>query len=206
MEPKREEKILEIKQYVLARLENELPATLYYHVPSHTLDVYEKVTFFGKEEKVPAEDIQLLQVAALFHDMGFIERYENNEEIGARMAMEILPEYGFNQKELQIIHDLIMATKMPHNPGTLLEQIMCDADLDNLGREDFYVQTELLRLELSKNGISISPRQWYAVNLPKLFKMHTYYTSTAKKLRDPVKQKHFQEILELIGENGTKSK
>ncbi|GAB4168236.1 MAG: hypothetical protein Kow00108_01220 [Calditrichia bacterium] len=190
----------DIKSRIIARLKEELPDTLLYHVPEHTIDVYEKVRFLGTEEGVSEEDIQLLEIAALYHDVGFIERYDNNEEIGARIAGEELPELGFNQEEINTIKNIIMATKMPHNPNTLLEKIICDADLDNLGREDFYIQTELLRLELAKNGINVSPRQWYAINLPKLFEMHQYFTETAKRLRNPLKEKHLDEILELVGE------
>lgn len=195
----REDVIQELKTLVFRRLENELPDNLYYHVPSHTEDVYEKVQFIAKNEGVSKNDIELLKVAALFHDLGFIEQYNDNEIIGARMAVETLPAYGFTEEEINIIYDLIMATKMPHNPKNLLEEIICDADLDNLGREDFYIQTELLRLELAKNGVVISPRQWYAENLIKFFEMHHYFTKTAKELREPIKQKHLQEILELTG-------
>ncbi len=195
----REQVIQDLKTYCLERLEKELPDNLFYHVPAHTVDVYEKVQFIGEKEGVSKEEMDLLRVAALFHDMGFIERYENNEEIGARMARETLPDYGFSEEEINIINDLIMATQMPHNPKNLIEEVICDADLDNLGREDFYVQTELLRLELAKNGVVFSPRQWYAENLIKFFEMHHYFTKTAKELREPVKQKHLKEILELTG-------
>ena len=75
---------------------------------------------------------------------------------------------------------------------------MCDADLDNFGREDFFIKTELLRLELAKQNIEISPRNWYK-NTLKLLEGHNYFTDSAKKLRKKGKEKHIQEIKELLG-------
>ena len=195
----REKIIKKIMNYVMGRLEKELPRNLYYHVPAHTMDVYANVQKIGKQEDVSPEDIDLLRVAALFHDLGFIEQYDKNEPIGARMAEEKLPEFGFSADEIQKIKQIIMATQMPHNPQSLLDEIIADADMDNLGRDDFYIQTELLRLELKENGIVISLRQWYGENLPKLFSMHSYFTRTAKTLRDPVKAKHLSEMKDLTG-------
>ncbi len=193
----KESVILQIKEYVLQRLNSELPKNLYYHVTSHTVDVYHRVQYLAEQEGVSEEDTYLLRVAGLFHDMGFIEQYDKNEPIGARMAGEKLPEFGFSPDEIEKIKNIIMATQMPHNPQNLLDEIIADADMDNLGRDDFYVQTELLRLELKENGIEISPRQWYAENLPKLMEIHKYFTNTAKKDRAPIKEKHLKEILEL---------
>ena len=92
-----------------------------------------------------------------------------------------------------------MATEISHQTNSLPEEIIADADMDNLGRDDFYIQTELLRLELKENGLGFSPRQWYGENLPKLLEMHKYLTKTAQNDRDPQKQKHLKEILELTG-------
>ena len=192
--------ISQLKELVIDRLNKELPENLYYHITSHTIDVFHRVQYLGKEEGLSKKEIELLQVAALFHDMGFIKQYNKNEPVGAEMAAEKLPEYGFNNEEIETVKKLIMATEMPHNPHTISEEIMADADMDNLGRDDFYIQTEFLRLELKENGIPFTPRQWYGENLPKLLEMHKFFTNTAQKDRAPAKQKHFEDILELTGQ------
>jgi len=195
----RQKAIEQLKTFITDKLNTELPDNLYYHVTSHTLDVYHRVQYLGKQEGLSDSEIDLLRVAALFHDVGFIEQYNKNEPIGARIAGEMLPEYDFTPEEIEEIQKMIMATEMPHKPHTLVEKIIADADMDNLGRDDFYIQTEYLRLELKLNGIEFSPRQWYGENLPKLLEAFSYFTKTAQKDREPFKQKHLKDILELTG-------
>ena len=83
------------------------------------------------------QDFFILKTAVLFHDMGYINQYENNETIGVEYARKFLPEYGYFKIQIEKISKLILVTKVPQTPKNKLEKIICDADLDYLGREDF---------------------------------------------------------------------
>lgn len=186
------------ENYIFTMLEQGLDKNLFYHNLNHTNEVINAIERLSKLEEVSGEELLLLKTAALYHDTGFLIRYKENESVGAGLARGSLKRYGYKKTQIEKIAEIIMATQMPQNPKTNLDEIMCDADLDNFGREDFFIKTELLRLELAKQNIEISPRNWYK-NTLKLLEGHNYFTDSAKKLRKKGKEKHIQEIKELLG-------
>lgn len=185
------------KKYTLDRLSNELNDKLHYHCVDHTLDVLDAVTRLAELENVNDNDKVLLQTAALFHDMGFIETYDGHEEASIRMAKEVLPGYGYSPTDIQVIEGLIHSTEIPQEPKTHLEQIMADSDLDYLGRDDLYVIGQRLQYEWQLHGIVSSLREWHEKQL-KFLKVHNYFTESAKKLRDKRKQENIKELETLM--------
>lgn len=182
-------------QHIIKLLSEFLPETLTYHNIHHTLGVCSAVERIGKLEGVDPEQIDLLKTAALFHDAGFIKRYDNNEELGVEIAREVLPQYGYSKKQIEVVARLIMATKIPQQPNDLLEQIMCDSDLDYLGRNDFHDIADSLCQELMSQGKITSKRQWDEIQIKFLGK-HKYFTATSIKRRDEKKQQYLREINE----------
>lgn len=180
-------------QHILKLLSEFLPETLTYHNIHHTLGVCSAVERIGKQENVEGEQIDLLKTAALFHDAGFIKRYDNNEEIGVEIAREVLPQYGYSKKQIEVVARLIMATKIPQQPNDLLEQIMCDADLDYLGRNDFHDIADSLCQELLTLGKITSKRQWDEIQI-KFLEKHKYFTASSVKRRDEKKRQFLGEI------------
>jgi len=183
-----------IKSQNLFKLEQDLPKDLFYHGIHHTLDVLEQAERIAKEENISGkEDLLLLKIACLYHDRGFLIAYGGHEEIGCKMAGEELPGFGFSEMQIKTICGLIMATKIPQTPLTKLEQVICDADLDYLGRPDFFKISDTLFYEMKERGMIKSERDW---NLKQIsfFNSHTYFTSTSKKFRAKEKQKHLEMI------------
>lgn len=86
-----------------------------------------------------------------------------------------------------------MATKIPQTPLSKLEEIICDADLDYLGRDDFYPTSNLIFLELKAQGFVTAENEWNLTQI-KFFKQHRFFTSTTKKLRQQKKQLHLEMI------------
>jgi len=185
------------KKYTLHRLSNELNDKLHYHCVDHTLDVLDAVTRLADLENVNNNDKILLQTAAVFHDLGFIETYDGHEEASIRIAKEVLPEYGYSQTDIQVIEGLIHSTEIPQEPKTHLEQIMADSDLDYLGRDDLYVIGQRLQYEWQLHGIVSSLREWHEKQL-RFLKVHNYFTESAKKLRDKRKQENIKELETLM--------
>ena len=127
-----------IKTNLLAKLKGLSP-DLTYHCIDHTLDILEQSERIANEEGITNErDLFLLKVAALYHDVGFLETYAEHEKKGCDIFLEDAVNLDFTDKEKDIIRGLIMATKIPQQPNTLMEKIICDADLDYLGRNDFF--------------------------------------------------------------------
>ncbi len=185
------------KKYTLNRLENELNDKLHYHTVDHTLDVLDAVIRLAEMENVNGHDQQLLKTAALFHDMGFLETYNGHEEASIRIACEVLPKYGYSEKDLKIIEGIIRSTEIPQTPKTHLEEIMADADLDYLGRDDLYVIGQRLQYEWQLHGIISSLREWHEKQLHFL-KVHSYFTKSAQNLRDKRKQENIKELETLM--------
>lgn len=183
----------EVKKFILGKLKKELPKHLFYHSIEHINDVYDSAKAIAKSEKISKEEKDLLLTAALFHDAGFIIDQKEHERLSAEMAEKYLPEYGYTPEQIKIIRGMIMATKIPQSPKTKLEQILCDADLDYLGRDDFFTIGDKLFAELSMYGIIDSENDWNKLQVNFLSKHH-YFTATAIRNRKEKKEQHLELI------------
>jgi uncharacterized protein len=189
------------RAYALGRLERELPPALCYHSLHHTRDdVVVAIDRLAAAEGVTGEDLLLLRTAAYFHDLGFIEQREQHEAISARFAAEMLPRFGYQPAQIELIAQIIMVTRLPQSPSTLLEQIMADADLDVCGREDFLARNQCLRAELASIGIASTDREWYADQL-RFLQLHRYWTAAARAARDTQKQANIAAITQLLAQS-----
>lgn len=177
-------------QYVVTRLENELSPQLLYHGIEHTRDdVVPAVKRLAELEGVQGESLSLLLTAAWFHDLGFIVQSANHEHISVDFAKKELPACDYTPDQIKIVEGAILATIVPQNPHSELEQLLSDADLDVLGREDFLVRNIALRKELANFGREFSDEDWYTSQI-KFIDRHRYFSSSARMLRDEQKQKN----------------
>jgi uncharacterized protein len=191
-----------VKAYILGLLKEGLPAHLTYHRYEHTLDVYEQTKRIAKREGIQDKhQLQWLKTAALFHDAGFLHVYQNHEKEGCRLAMEILPDFEYTPFDIEMICGMIMATKIPQSPRNHLEQILADADLDYLGRSDFFTIGDTLRQELRHMGIIKGDHEWDPIQIQFLHS-HRYFTRTSIQDRNEKKQAHLKELEERIASRG----
>jgi ligand-binding sensor domain-containing protein/class 3 adenylate cyclase len=193
-------KYYKTEHQVLKILEKGLSDKLYYHSIKHTKDVVKSVERIALLEGVTDEGLFLLKTAAILHDAGFIERYEHNEEIGARMARELLPKYGYTEQHIKTIVELIHVTEIPHRPINKLQEIICDADLDYLGRDDFEEIADRLRRELREMNKIDSDRKWDEIQITFL-ENHHYFTQTSIESRQKKKQENIQRVRERLERN-----
>lgn len=187
----------ELKEFILQKLESELPSNLLYHNVNHTLDVYKAAVNIANNEEIKKEEIALLKIAALYHDTGFIKKYVGHEEVSCEIARSTLSDFNYPKRQIDVICNIIMATKVPQRPKNHLEEILCDADLDYLGTDDFYTIGNKLYHEFKELGIVRNERQWNKMQLDFL-KKHEYFTETSKMQREPVKQKHLEQLREIV--------
>jgi uncharacterized protein len=189
------------RAYALGRLERELSPALCYHSIAHTRDdVVPAAERLAATAGVTGEDLLLLRTAAYFHDLGYVERREDHEVTGARLTAEALPRFGYSPPQIAAIVGMIMATRLPQSPQTLLQQILADADLDALGREDFWEVNQRLRVEMVAFGLPASDAEWYRVQLHFL-RGHHYWTAQARALRDEQKRRNIAELARLLAEH-----
>jgi len=190
----------DLQEMILDRLEKELPDYLYYHNVKHTVDVVTEVELIGWAEGIDDDDILVLKTAGLFHDAGHTIAYDEHEHHGTVMVKEILPKYGYTEEQINRICEVIMATKMPPEPKTLLERIICDADLDYLGRSDMIPVSNTLYKELKEQNKIGTLNDWNKLQVMFISK-HAYFTKTARSLREVNKQMQIERIKELIEED-----
>jgi uncharacterized protein len=178
-----EQKILNnALRYVLDLLEqvNYYP----YHNINHTLEVYGRCSYLCDKEFVYLQDKTDILLAALFHDTWFTKQYNKNEEIWAIIARQYLKNIWFEEFRIKNIENMIMATIVFNEPKNKLEQIIQDADFDNLWREDCIVKTMSLKKELLiASNTKIALKDWLMKSY-NLLRIHTYNTKTAKDDRD----------------------
>lgn len=161
-----------IEQDMFQILENGLNSNLYYHGLHHTKEVIENILLISEKENITKENILLLKIAALLHDIGFIEKYDNHEEAGCKLSKKILPNYGIDDKDIEKICGMIMATKIPQNPKTQLEKIIADADLMYLGTNNFHTIGNTLFKELKENNKLNNEMDWNRIQASFLSSHH----------------------------------
>jgi uncharacterized protein len=189
------------RNYALARLDSELSPTLYYHSLGHTRDfaVPAAERLADMEGVISAEKL-LLVTAAYFHDLGYLEQMADHERISARIAAEKLPSFGCSAEQIEVIQGIILATRLPQTPHTLLEEIMADADLDVLGSHDFLIHNQELRAEMAALGSLSSDESWYRSQLDFL-RSHRYFTVSQRRLRDGQKNRNIAALAQLLADS-----
>jgi class 3 adenylate cyclase len=189
----------DIQEIILDKLERELPDYLFYHNVKHTVDVVTEVELIGWGEGCSDEEILLLKTAGLFHDVGHTVTYDGHEYEGTIIAREMLPKYNYSPEQIEKICAIIMSTKLPPKPTNLLEDIICDSDLDYLGRSDFIPVSNTLFEELKAQKKMGSLNDWNKIQV-KFISGHQYFTKTARSLREVNKQLQIERIQSLITE------
>jgi adenylate cyclase len=163
----------------------------------HTVDVVTEVELIGWTEDCSDEEILLLKTAGLFHDAGHTVIYDGHEHEGTLLVRAMLPKYGYTQAQIDRICDIIMATKMPPQPKDLLQEIICDSDLDYLGRSDMIPVSNTLYKELKEQNKIGTLNDWNKLQV-KFISIHQYFTKTARSLREVNKQIQIDRIKSLI--------
>ncbi len=177
------------KQLAQSRL-SLLSPNLTYHSIDHTMDVLKQCVRIAGFEQVTGHQLDLLKIAALYHDTGFLFAYTGHEEKSCDIFLEDIKGLDINSKDVKTILGIIMSTKVPQKPKTLPQRIICDADLDYLGRRDFPLITERLKHEFLKYSIVQDEKEWKKVQRDFL-KKHRYHTPSSRERREPVKQRNF---------------
>ena len=192
-------------EFIKKRLEDETDPRLTYHNWEHTEKVMEQSEYFAGLCGKNLTEIKLLQTAALFHDIGYLMRYDDNEGISADYAGEILPEYGYTEDEIEEIKRMIRSTVLGTFPEHELDQILCDADISHAGSPKFYAAGEKFRKELELvKGLVYTELDWIELELQFLLN-HEFKHYKIKKILQSQKDKNIQKMRDFISAHQQKT-
>jgi uncharacterized protein len=184
--------------YALNRLALELASDMTYHSLLHTRnDVIPAAMRLAQLAGLNDIDTALLRVAAAYHDLGFTEHPAEHELCSMRIAAQVLPTFGFDARSIERVMGTILATRLPQGPRHLIERLMADADLDGLGRDDFFERSAELLAERRAYGRLVTEEQWWREQIAFLTQ-HRYWTSYADNLRAEGKARNLQGLLERL--------
>jgi uncharacterized protein len=182
-----------LQTFVVGLLTEKLSPYYYYHNTEHTLYVQEKAIEIGKQEDCSANELDLLKIAALWHDAGYINTYIRHEEESCILARKHLPAYGYSNIAIESVCGMIMATKIPQSPENKLEEIIADADLEYLAGPSAVTLAENLFRELQYQNPSLNQAQWLKTQIAFL-DSHRYFTAYCKASKEPQKQAYLRSL------------
>lgn len=177
-------------------MENKLPMYLSYHSIEHTMYVEKMAEYIAKKEGVSKKNLFLLKVAALFHDIGFINTYQGHEKKSCSIARRELKKFDFAAEDIKLICGMIMATKIPQSPKTILEKIIADADLEYLATNKFLETGNLLYQELKHFDKSLTLKKWNKIQVS-FISNHQFHTNFCRRYKERWKQKNLEYIKSL---------
>ncbi|OUJ75786.1 Pycsar system effector family protein [Hymenobacter crusticola] len=173
--------ITQADAYITALFEKKLPGQLVYHSLKHTQTTVREAQALGKAAGLSDSDLEVLVLAAWFHDAGYLEVYDGHEYRSMELAEQWLTQQGYPADRIALVKDTIRATHRNERRETELQQLLVDADMSNLGSEDFIAGAELLRAEWETTiGKTYSNVEW-AENQLDFLLMAKYYTDVAKE-------------------------
>ncbi|MEO1411096.1 MAG: Pycsar system effector family protein [Bacteroidota bacterium] len=182
------------ESFVQELLGRELQAAHHFHNWIHTNEVRQQALTIGRRVGLSAADLEVLELAALFHDVGYIEAYDGHEAVSQGIAERFLIEQGYPEARCQRITAAIAATRYDCEPRNPLEAILRDADLSNLASEQYLDKLALLRAEWEHfRGEVYDAEEWRKLNR-RFFKNHQYHTSVARDLFGPGKRANFDRM------------
>jgi hypothetical protein len=181
-------------------LREKLPPTLLYHAYAHTEDVLDEAIQLGIADNLPTRDLELLAIAAAWHDVGFIWSATSNEPLAADAAKRYLTTANrYTAQEIALVAQMILDTALIADGGsykqvasTSLSCYLLDADLANFGRDDFFEKSELQRCEVGEDV------ETFRKKTLALVRSHTWLTPAATSRWQTKKVTNLAELERLV--------
>jgi predicted metal-dependent HD superfamily phosphohydrolase len=180
---------------LLEEMSEKFPSHLTYHTIEHIIDVANVCDHYIRNYQIQDDLARLIRIAAISHDYGYIFSPEQHEE---RSIVELRPKLNGSYKEndIELINGMIRATKVPQKPKNFYEEILADADLDYLGRDDYDQLSQKLYQEFLHYGVVSNDEQWLEVQI-NFLESHHYHVSFALENRTEKKRQKLSELKDL---------
>lgn len=158
----------------------QLPGWALYHNLAHTSEVVAASWEIGEGTGLSHHDMEILLVAAWFHDTGYTELAKGHEERSAAIVSAFLEENKYPRRSIARIARCILATRVPQRPKSMLERILCDADLKSLGMRSFLSQNDRLKAEIERReGVVLDDVMWLRRSC-RFLRKHRFHTRYAR--------------------------
>ena len=182
--------IAEAKEFVTNILTRELSENCLFHTINHTLEVLNNAEIIGKYSKLNDNDLNVLRMSALFHDVGYVDVYDGHEIVSVARARTFLRSRNVDEESINRVEAAILATKMPQSPRDEISEMLCDADLMYLTFDNYFDQIDLMRIEWERVGkAKLNSNQFHLQSLD-FFKRHQYHSEYGKRVLQPIKEKN----------------
>jgi len=183
------------EEYARVFFEQHISDKYTYHNLQHTINVVNAVKEICAQEDLGTEIEESLEIAAWFHDMGYDQGAEGHEQRSAEYATKFLTERGFSKERIDTICACILATKYPQVPTTLVEKILCDADLNHLGKDTYWDRCGKVRQELALvKDLIMNEQEWIDFEL-EFMKNHKFHTTVGQNAYEKNKNKHIKQLI-----------
>lgn len=189
--------IIEIEDFATQFLSNQLGENYYYHNLKHTQNVVRHIKTLILEEPLNELDYFKVVVAGWFHDLGYIKGYSNHEDHSIELAKNTLSNWDLDPSTIEEICQIIDVTRIPNTPRTRLQKIICDADLFDLGTDQFFTLSKQLWKEWNQLLRPISEFEFWGISY-EFLTTHRYYTNYGKKKLEPRKQQNLAQVQTLL--------
>ena len=186
--------IHEAKDYVTDLLTHDLPDKCLFHTIRHTLDVLKNAEIIGRYCGLKEDEMNTLRISALFHDVGYIDSYDNHEAFSAERAANFLASKDIDMEVINQVQEAILSTRTPQSPQDNISSILCDADLMNLTFDDYFEQIDLMREEWAKVGRAKLNRVEFHAQSLEFFHKHAYHSAYGKLVLQPMKEEMEMKI------------
>ncbi len=195
--------IAEISDYVKQIFE-KFPALFLYHNLQHTVDVVNIVKDISENSGTNEEEKELLLIAAWFHDTGYPQNISHHEEKSTEIAREYLEKLNFPEVKINTVEKLILSTRMPQNPITMPEKIICDADISYIGHNDFISRIASLRNEWAQSiKKTFTDEEWIKQNI-EFIESNSFYTDYARQKFDETRKKNLARLKQIADQHMNK--
>ncbi len=192
--------LVEAEKHVTALFKEHSDDKLRYHNIKHTKNVVKASKLIASKCNVSASDLEKLCISAWFHDVGYLEKIKNHEDISRKYAREFLTKHGIDEVFIAQVEKCIAATKIPQTPQDSLSAILCDADLYHVSQGDFMEDTQIFWDELSAvNGEELNAVKYLERTL-RFFKDHEFKTDYGKTILEPGKLANMKKVKKALKE------
>ena len=198
-----DELIHKVKEYITEFLHDAEEKGYTFHNLDHTMGVFRAASILGKEAELADEDLQILRLAALFHDAGYLAQPENHEIESARIADKYLKKEGVPKMQIDCIKGLILATKLGREPKTELEKLIKDSDFRHLGDSNYKTFLDALKREWKLNVNTEKERRDWLISNIDFLRCHKYYHEAANKLWNQNKKKNLMKLEDELSESAS---
>lgn len=180
--------------YVTEHFEKNVSKDFVFHSLEHVQDVVKAITEISSAYELSDKKVELLYLAAWFHDTGYDKGSEGHEGRSCHYAEEFLKKQNVPQEDIQTVIECIRSTRMPQSPMNRMQSILCDADLSHLGNALYWDRCGRVRQELllTRNRI-MTDIEWVDFELNFMVNHH-YHTGEGERLFGEQKRKHIRQL------------